>query len=82
MVAESGCRFLDELHYPDDLVVGLRVTRLGTSSVTYELALARAAAPRTVAAVGHWVHVYVDPHTRRPVPMDGPLRDLLGTAVR
>lgn len=82
VVAESGCRFLDELHYPDDLAVGLRVTRLGTSSVTYELALARADDPGPVAALGHWVHVYVDPHTRRPVPMDGPLRDLLSTAVR
>lgn len=93
VVAESGCRYFAELAFPDPLTVGLGVTRLGTSSVTYRLALFAAgsvgladasAAPSsgdpadaTVAAVGHWVHVYVDRTTRRPVPIPDAIRELL-----
>ncbi|OBH19575.1 acyl-CoA thioesterase [Mycolicibacter terrae] len=84
VVAESGCRFLGELGFPDRLAVGLAVTRLGRSSVTYRLAVFRApsagdtAAP--LAALGHWVHVYVDRSTRRPVPIPEGIRALLATA--
>lgn len=79
VVAESGCRYLAELRFPDPLTVGLAVTRLGTSSVTYRLGLWAADGP--VAAVGHWVHVYVDRESRRPVPIPQPIRDLLARAV-
>ncbi|PQM54048.1 acyl-CoA thioesterase [Mycolicibacter virginiensis] len=86
VVAESGCRFLGELGFPDRLAVGLAVTRLGHSSVTYRLALFRApeigvdAAAVPLAALGHWVHVYVDRSTRRPVPIPDGIRALLATA--
>ncbi|MGV0849283.1 acyl-CoA thioesterase [Mycolicibacterium phlei] len=79
VVAESGCRYLAELRFPDPLTVGLAVARLGTSSVTYRLGLWAAGGP--VAAVGHWVHVYVDRDTRRPVPIPEPIRDLLSQAA-
>ncbi len=71
VIAESSCRFLRELSYPQDLVVGLRVARLGSSSVTLGTALYAAGSPPTdpVAATGHWVHVYIDRVTRRPVPI-------------
>jgi acyl-CoA thioester hydrolase len=82
VVAETGCRYFAELKFPDPLVVGLAVTRLGTSSVTYRLALFE---PDTgagaVAAVGHWVHVYVDRISRRPVPIPDAVRTLLSTAL-
>ncbi|MCV7382981.1 acyl-CoA thioesterase [Mycolicibacter longobardus] len=84
VVAESGCRFLGELGFPDRLAVGLAVTRLGRSSVTYRLAVFRAPddsgelAP--LAALGHWVHVYVDRTSRRPVPIPAGIRALLATA--
>lgn len=78
VVAESGCRYLGELRFPEPLSVGLAVTRLGNSSVTYRLGLWAHAGP--VAAVGHWVHVYVDRVSRRPVPMPEPIRELLGKA--
>ncbi|MGV0836858.1 acyl-CoA thioesterase [Mycolicibacterium thermoresistibile] len=85
VVAESGCKYFAELKFPDPLVVGLKVARLGNSSVTYRLALFAAdesggdtAAP--VAAVGHWVHVYVDRSTRRPVPIPAAIREVLETA--
>jgi acyl-CoA thioester hydrolase len=75
VVAESGCKYFAELKFPDPLVVGLAVTRLGNSSVTYRLALFQADQP--LAAVGHWVHVYVDRATSRPVPIPGEIRSLL-----
>jgi acyl-CoA thioester hydrolase len=81
IVAESGCRYFSELHFPEQLVVGVSVTRLGNSSCTYRLAIFRDAdEPQAVAAVGHWVHVYVDSTTRRPVPIPDPIRSLLSTA--
>ncbi|GAA1760600.1 MAG TPA: thioesterase family protein [Tetrasphaera sp.] len=71
LVAESGCRYVGELAYPADLVVGIRADRVGGSSVTFALALyAAGAGPEDlVAAVGRWVHVYVDRVTRRPRPI-------------
>jgi acyl-CoA thioester hydrolase len=66
VVAESGCKYFAELKFPDPLVVGLAVARL---------ALFQAEQP--LAAVGHWVHVYVDRGSRRPVPIPGPVRSLL-----
>ena len=86
VVAESGCRYFAELAFPDPLVVGLAVTRLGTSSVTYRLAVfvppVNQDSPSAVAAVGHWVHVYVDRTSRRPVPIPDAVRALLDTAQR
>jgi acyl-CoA thioester hydrolase len=81
IVAESGCRYFSELHFPQPLVVGVSVTRLGNSSVTYRLGVFAAADdPQPVAAVGHWVHVYVDKTSRRPVPIPDAIRSLLSTA--
>ena len=82
IVAESGCRYFSELHFPQNLVVGLAVTRLGRSSVTYRLGVFRStdgAEPTT--ALGHWVHVYVDRTSRKPVPIPDTIRSLLSTAV-
>jgi acyl-CoA thioester hydrolase len=80
VVAESGCQYFSELRFPDPLTVGLAVARLGTSSVTYRLALF-GAGQTSLAALGHWVHVYVDRDTRRPVPIPDAIRTLLQTAV-
>jgi acyl-CoA thioester hydrolase len=81
IVAESGCKYFSELHFPERLVVGVSVTRLGNSSVTYRLGIFRAGDdPQAVAAVGHWVHVYVDQASRRPVPIPDDIRALLSTA--
>jgi len=86
IVAESGCRYFSELHFPERLVVGLAVTRLGRSSVTYRLGIFRVAEERAareeqkIAALGHWVHVYIDRTGRRPVPIPEAIRELLSTA--
>jgi acyl-CoA thioester hydrolase len=82
VVAESGCRYFAELQFPDPLMVGLAVTRLGNSSVTYRTALfAAGESDSQVAAVGHWVHVYVDREQRRPVAIPEAVRTLLETAL-
>jgi acyl-CoA thioester hydrolase len=86
IVAESGCRYFSELHFPQRLVVGLAVTRLGRSSVTYRLGVFRAGEEladgedQSIAALGHWVHVYVDRTSRKPQPIPQPIRSLLSTA--
>ena len=76
LVVETQCRYVRPISFPDAVTVGLRVTRLGTSSVRYELALFRGddVAP---SAVGHFVHVYVDRATRAPTPIPQPLRQAL-----
>jgi acyl-CoA thioester hydrolase len=76
IVVETGCRYRKPLSYPQDVVVGLRLARLGTSSVRYELAVF-GAGDEEAAAEGHFVHVYVDRETRRPVPVPDGLRRAL-----
>jgi acyl-CoA thioester hydrolase len=76
IVAETSCRFLRELSFPDTVHVGLALERLGNSSVVYRIGLFRnaEAAP---AAIGRFVHVYVDATTRRPVPVPPAIRAAL-----
>lgn len=58
IVAESGCRFLRELRFPDDVQAGLRLEKLGGASVVYEIGLFQGSNPAP-AAIGRFVHVYV-----------------------
>ncbi|SRR5260370_22648789 len=76
VVVETGCRFASSLAFPDAIDVGVRVAKLGNSSVRYELALFRAGEAEP-AATGHFVHVYVDRATRRPVPIPAEVRAAL-----
>jgi acyl-CoA thioester hydrolase len=81
IVAESSCRFLGSLDFPQVVEAWLRLERLGNSSVTYAIGLFCDADvhPR---AVGSFVHVYVDRGTRRPVPIPDAIRQVLGALVR
>lgn len=76
LVVETRCQFLRELHFPGNVDAGLLVTRLGNSSVTYEIGLFREGEPEA-AARGHFVHVYVDRGSRRPVPVPDTIRAAL-----
>lgn len=81
IVEESGCRYFSELRFPESLMVGLAVTRLGRSSVTYRLGVFKEPDDAgVITALGHWVHVYVDRTSRRPVPIPEAIRSLLSTA--
>jgi acyl-CoA thioester hydrolase len=75
IVAETACRYLAELRFPEPVTAGLGLERLGRSSVTYRLALFGGA--EEPAAVGRFVHVYVDGGTRRPVPVPPEVRRAL-----
>lgn len=74
--AESRCTFLGSLSFPEPIDAYLRVEHLGTSSVRYGIALAAVSSPEP-AAVGAFVHVFVDRRTRRPVQIPGALRSCL-----
>ncbi|MFN3263125.1 MAG: acyl-CoA thioesterase [Pikeienuella sp.] len=76
LVAETRCRFLAGVGFPDILEIGLSALRVGTSSVTYGLGLFREGEP-TPAAVCRYVHVYVAAETRRPIPIPESLREAL-----
>jgi acyl-CoA thioester hydrolase len=79
-VVETSCSYFSPIAFPDTVHVGVRVAKLGNSSVRYELALYRndEALP---AAAGHFVHVYVDRRTNRPVPIPDATRAVLQALV-
>lgn len=76
LVVETGCQYLAPLTYPEQVTAGLRVAHVGRSSVRYEIALFGEGS-RSAAAQGHFVHVYVDRATRRPVDLPAALRQAL-----
>jgi acyl-CoA thioester hydrolase len=73
LVIETQCNYFAPLAFPQTIEAGLRVARLGSSSVRYEVGLFAQDEPLT-AACGHFVHVYVDRKNRRPVPLPLPLK--------
>lgn len=82
-VASSSMRYLRPFAFPSDVNVGLRVARLGSSSAQYEIGLFPIAADDEVgplAAVGTFVHVYVD-SDGRPTPIDETARGVLTTLI-
>lgn len=81
LVIETQCNYFAPLAFPQNIEAGIRVARLGNSSVRYEVGLFAEGEPVT-AAKGHFVHVYVDRETRRPVPVPAPLRAVLEGLVR
>ena len=81
LVVETGCRYFAEMAFPDMITAGLRVARLGSSSVRYEVGLFRND-EETAAAEGFFVHVYVGRATRRPAALAAPLRQALETILR
>jgi len=72
--AESQCTYVQSASFPDALDAALRVAAIGTSSVTYEVAIFRAA---ELCAHGRFVHVFVDRSSRRPTPIPARLRAAL-----
>jgi len=68
LVIETRCNYFAPLAFPEPVEAGLRVAHVGRSSVRYEIGLFAAGAAHSAAA-GHFVHVYVDRATRRPVPL-------------
>ena len=76
LVVETSCTFRKSLSFPERIDAGLRVARLGTTSVTYEIGLFREGDGEP-AANGRFVHVWVDRATQRPVPIPLAIRAAL-----
>ena len=76
LVVETQCNYFASLAYPQKVEAGIRVARLGGSSVRYEVGIFAEGSEESAAA-GHFVHVYVDATTRRPKPLPETLRRVL-----
>lgn len=81
LVVSTSCDYFAELAFPEAIEAGLRIDRLGSSSLTYAVALFKVAAP-TSAATGRFVHVYVDRHTRRPIAIPETIQTALAPLIR
>ena len=79
LVVSSGCHYFSSLAFPQTVQAGLRVAHMGRTSVRYEVGFF-AEGQALCAARAHFVHVYVDKDSRKPVPLPDPLRTLLETA--
>ncbi len=80
LVVETQCHYFSPLAFPQTVEAGIRVAKLGRSSVRYEVGLFAQGEPLS-AAKGHFVHVYVDKSTRRPSPLPAQLKTTLETLV-
>ena len=76
LVVETQCNYFSPITFPDTVQAGLRVGRLGSSSVRYEVGLFRND-DLVASAQGHFVHVYVDRSSRRPVALPDEFRTAL-----
>ncbi len=81
LVVETQCQYFKPIAYPDVVHAGIRVAKLGTSSVRYEIGLF-ANDDDVAAAQGHFVHVYVARATNTPVPIPDHTRGVLAGLIR
>ena len=77
---ETHCNYHKPLAYPHKLETGLRITQLGKSSVRYEIAIFIEGESEP-AATGHFIHVFVNRETRRPVPIPASIRVAMETIL-
>ena len=81
LVVETGCKYFSELAFPDIISAGIRVKKLGSSSVIYEVGLFRGDAAEA-SAEGHFIHVNVDRKTRQPIMINEACRKKLSLLIR
>jgi acyl-CoA thioester hydrolase len=78
LVIETQCNYFSPIAFPEPVTAGVRVTKLGNSSVRYEVGIFRDG-EESAAAQGHFVHVYVDRASRKPSAIPQKMRALLQT---
>ena len=79
LVIETQCNYFAPLAFPEDVVAGVRVAHVGSSSVRYEVGIFPADPDLPCAAKGHFVHVYVDRARRKPCALPASLTAVLET---
>jgi acyl-CoA thioester hydrolase len=80
VVVETACNYFTEIAFPDKIFAGLRVAHIGRTSVRFEVALFRDD-DQLASAQGHFIHVYVDRATRRPIPLPDSMKESLTALV-
>ncbi|MEH6635417.1 MAG: thioesterase family protein [Halioglobus sp.] len=75
-VVNSGCEYHSPITYPESVEAGLRVDRMGNSSVQYGIAIFKEG-QQQAAAHGHFVHVFVARAENKSVPIPENLRSAL-----
>ena len=78
LIVQSGCNYFSSFEYPEDIRGGIRVTKIGNSSVRYEVGLFKEKEEYS-SADGFFVHVYVDRKTNRPISLDYDFKKTLDT---
>jgi acyl-CoA thioester hydrolase len=78
LIVQSGCNYFSSFEYPEDIKAGIRVTKIGSSSVRYEVGLFKDKEEYS-SADGFFVHVYVDRKTNKPISLDYDFKKTLDT---
>jgi len=79
-IVESSCCYYSPVSYPEKLVGGLRIAKIGNSSVNYEVGIFKEHQD-TASAVGCLTHVFVDRDTHQPTPIKGKMRKAMLSAM-
>ena len=80
LIVKSGCDFFSSFAYPEGVDAGIRVTKIGNSSVRYEVGLFRKN-QQLSSADGFFIHVYVDRETNKPLPLNYTFKKALDTLL-
>ena len=78
LIVQSGCNYFSSFEYPEDIDAGIRVTKIGNSSVRYEVGLFKPS-DDLASADGFFIHVYVDRVSNKPITLDYELKKKLDT---
>ena len=78
LIVQSGCNYFSSFKYPEDIEAGIRVTKIGNSSVRYEVGLFKQN-DDLASADGFFIHVYVDRVSNKPINLDYEFKKKLDT---
>ena len=78
LIVQSGCNYFSSFKYPEDIDAGIRVTKIGNSSVRYEVGLFKSN-DDLASADGFFIHVYVDRVSNKPITLDYVFKKKLDT---
>jgi acyl-CoA thioester hydrolase len=81
LVVDNRCTYFSSIKFPDEVHVGIAITRLGNSSVEYEVGVFKNE-EQVCSALGRFVHVYVDRSTGRSTTIPSEVRRVLSQIVR
>ena len=78
LIVQSGCNYFSSFEYPENINAGIRITKIGKSSVRYEVGLFKEKEELS-SADGFFIHVYVDRKTNKPIALNYDFKNALDT---